>query len=56
MLDRSLDMVASLLAVLKAGGAYLPLDPAYPKERLEFMLADANVGIVLTQKKYQDLL
>ena len=55
MLDRSVDMVVSLLAVLKAGGAYLPLDPTYPKARLEFMLVDANAGIVLTQKKYQDL-
>ncbi len=55
MLDRSVDMVASVLAVLKAGGAYLPLDPAYPKARLEFVLADANAAILLTQKKYQDL-
>ncbi len=55
MLERSVDMVASVLAILKAGGAYLPLDPAYPKARLEFVLADANAAIVLTQKKYQDL-
>ncbi len=56
MLDRSVDMVASVLAVLKAGGAYLPLDPAYPKARLEFVLADANAAILLTQKKYQGLM
>jgi amino acid adenylation domain-containing protein len=48
-IERSLDMVVSLLAVLKAGGAYVPLDPAYPGERLAFMLADANVRVLLTQ-------
>ena len=39
----SLDLVVSLLAVLKAGGAYLPLDPSYPPARLSFMLEDAEV-------------
>ncbi|RNB58932.1 amino acid adenylation domain-containing protein [Brevibacillus gelatini] len=48
--ERSADMLVGLLAILKAGGAYVPLDPAYPKERLDFMLADANVSILLTQK------
>ena len=48
-LDRSVDMVVALLGVLKAGGAYLPLDPAYPSDRLSFMLADAQAGTVLTQ-------
>lgn len=56
LVERSLEMVASLLAVLKAGGAYVPLDPAYPKERLAFMLADARVGIVLSQKKCASLI
>ena len=41
-LERSPELVVALLAVLKAGGAYLPLDPAYPAERLAFMLADAG--------------
>src|SRR5690242_1416929 len=41
-LDRSVDLVVALLAVLKAGGSYLPLDPAYPTDRLAFMLADAD--------------
>jgi amino acid adenylation domain-containing protein len=49
-MERSLVMVVALLAILKAGGAYLPLDPAYPKERLEFMLADAQVPLLLTQQ------
>ncbi|MGM3309125.1 condensation domain-containing protein, partial [Anabaena sp. WFMT] len=47
--ERSLEMVVGLLGILKAGGAYVPLDPAYPPERLEFMLADAQVPILLTQ-------
>ena len=41
-LERSLEVVVSLLGVLKAGGVYLPLDPAYPKQRIGFMLHDAN--------------
>ena len=49
--DRSLDMVVGLLAILKAGAGYVPLDPAYPKERLAFMLEDANVSVVVTQEK-----
>ncbi|MEM7356431.1 MAG: amino acid adenylation domain-containing protein, partial [Acidobacteriota bacterium] len=47
-LDRSADLVIALLACWKAGGAYLPLDPAYPPERLTFMLADADAMAVLT--------
>ena len=49
-LERSLLMVVGILAILKAGGAYVPLDPAYPKERLAFMLKDAQVPVLLTQK------
>jgi amino acid adenylation domain-containing protein/thioester reductase-like protein len=48
--DRSVDMIVALLAILKSGGAYLPLDPAYPRERLAFMLEDAQVSILLTQQ------
>lgn len=47
--ERSVEMVVALLAVLKAGGAYLPLDPDYPSDRLQYMLEDAQVGVVLTQ-------
>ncbi|MGL4879498.1 MAG: non-ribosomal peptide synthetase, partial [Waterburya sp.] len=53
--DRSLAMVVSLLAVLKAGGAYLPLDPSYPPERLRFMVEDSNLAVLLTQTKLLDL-
>jgi pristinamycin I synthase 3 and 4 len=48
-LTRSPEMVIGLLGVLKAGGAYLPLDPDYPPERLAFMLEDAGVAVLLTQ-------
>ena len=49
-LERSSAMVVSFLAVLKAGGAYLPLDSAYPPDRLAFMLRDANAPVLLTQQ------
>ncbi|MEH2107766.1 amino acid adenylation domain-containing protein [Nostoc sp.] len=49
-IERSPLMVVGLLGILKAGGAYVPLDPAYPQERLAFMLEDAQVSVLLTQK------
>ena len=52
--DRSLPMVISLLAVLKAGAAYLPLDPSYPQERLSFMLDDSGCALLLSEAKYAD--
>ncbi len=55
-LDRSLELPIALHAVLKAGGAYLPLDPEYPTERLAFMLADAKTPVVLTQAHLEGLL
>ncbi len=48
-LDRSLEMAAGVLAVLKAGGAFVPLDPTYPSERLAFMVEDVGAPVVLTQ-------
>jgi amino acid adenylation domain-containing protein len=48
-MDRSIAMVTALLAVFKAGAAYLPLDPAYPAERLAFMEADASPLVIITQ-------
>lgn len=47
--ERSLDMLIGLVGILKSGGAYLPLDPAYPLERLAYMMKDAKVEVVLTQ-------
>lgn len=55
-LDRSPAMITSILAVLKAGAAYLPLDPASPTERLAFMLADAAVRVVITQQNLRPVL
>nr|MDZ8284339.1 amino acid adenylation domain-containing protein [Nostoc sp. ChiSLP01] len=48
--ERSLEMVVGLLGILKAGGAYVPIDPTYPQERLSYMLHDAGVKVLLTQK------
>jgi amino acid adenylation domain-containing protein/non-ribosomal peptide synthase protein (TIGR01720 family) len=52
--ERSVELVLGLLGVLKAGGAYLPLDPTYPQERLAFMLADAHPTVLLTATDYAD--
>ncbi|MEP0858563.1 amino acid adenylation domain-containing protein [Trichocoleus sp. DQ-U1] len=49
-MERSLEMVVGLLGILKAGAAYVPLDPFYPPERLAFMLEDAGVPVLLTQQ------
>ncbi|HLH25147.1 MAG TPA: amino acid adenylation domain-containing protein [Chloroflexota bacterium] len=53
-LERSVEMVVALLGVLKAGGAYLPLDPTYPHDRLAFMLDEAAPPVVLTQARLRD--
>lgn len=52
--EPSLSMVVGLLGILKAGAAYVPFDPAYPKDRLDFMFSDSQVSVVLTQKKLVD--
>jgi amino acid adenylation domain-containing protein len=56
LLERSPEMVVSLLATLKAGAAYVPLDPAYPKDRLAFMLEDAQVPLLLTERSLSAML
>jgi len=48
-MERSLELPIALLAVLKAGGAYLPLDPAYPRERLAYILEETRAPVILTQ-------
>ena len=49
-LDRSFEMVVAILAILKAGAAYVPLDPAYPEKRLAFMLDDTRASVLLTEQ------
>ncbi|HEY0605419.1 MAG TPA: amino acid adenylation domain-containing protein, partial [Herpetosiphonaceae bacterium] len=55
-LDRSLELVIGLLGVLKAGGAYVPIDPSYPQERITFLLADAQLGALVTQAALSETL
>ncbi|MFJ4190377.1 amino acid adenylation domain-containing protein [Kitasatospora sp. NPDC089509] len=55
-LDRSVDLVVAVLAVLKSGAAYLPLDPDHPAERLRHLLADAAPMVVLTHRRVRELL
>jgi amino acid adenylation domain-containing protein/non-ribosomal peptide synthase protein (TIGR01720 family) len=50
--ERSFEMVVGLLGILKAGGAYLPLDPSAPRERLLFMMGDAQPQVLLTQQRF----
>ena len=48
--DRSLEMVVGILGILKAGAAFVPMEPTYPRDRLAFMLQDSQVALLLTQK------
>lgn len=49
-LERSIDMIIGLLGILKSGKAYLPIDPEYPSQRIDFILKDADVDVLITQK------
>ncbi|WP_250125832.1 non-ribosomal peptide synthetase [Chroococcidiopsis sp. CCMEE 29] len=51
--ERSCEMIVAVLAILKAGSAYVPFDPTYPPARLEFMLEDTQVPIIVTQEQWQ---
>ncbi|URZ00311.1 non-ribosomal peptide synthetase [Clostridium felsineum] len=51
IVDRSLEMVVSMLAVLKSGAAYLPIDPEYPLDRINYIIEDSKVSLILTKKK-----
>lgn len=52
MLDKSFEMIVGILSILKSGAAYLPIDPEYPNERIDYILAESRPLIVLTQDKY----
>ncbi|WP_020593999.1 non-ribosomal peptide synthetase [Kiloniella laminariae] len=52
--DRSPEMIVALLAVLKSGAAYVPLDPAYPGERLNYLVEDSDISLILTHGKATD--
>ncbi|MBV9788328.1 MAG: amino acid adenylation domain-containing protein, partial [Chloroflexi bacterium] len=54
--EPSIEMIAGLLGILKSGGAYIPLDPAYPQERLAFMAQDSRLQLVLTQQHLSERL
>jgi amino acid adenylation domain-containing protein len=49
-MERSMQMIIGLLAILKAGGTYIPLDPSYPKDRLDYMAEDSKLSVLLTQE------
>jgi amino acid adenylation domain-containing protein len=55
LLERGIEMVVGLLGIIKAGAAYVPLDASYPRARLEYMLRDAAVSVVLTERRWQRL-
>jgi len=55
-LNRSFEMFVSILGVMKAGGAYLPMDPAYPRDRLQYMLEDTAANIIITQRELSECL
>ncbi|KAK9839969.1 hypothetical protein WJX74_001268 [Apatococcus lobatus] len=55
MLDRNASLYVAILAVLKAGGAYLPMDSAYPEDRLSFMASDAGIKVLITSKSLMEV-
>lgn len=54
MVNRSLEMIISILAVLKSGGAYFPIDPTFPKDRIDYMLNNSNAILLLTQEHLEN--
>lgn len=52
MIDKSIEMIIAMLGILKAGAAYLPIDPDYPDDRKRYMLKDSSASILLTEEKY----
>ena len=55
-MERSIEMIIGLLGIIKAGGAYVPLDPKYPQERLGYILEEAHISLIVSEKKLQGIL
>ncbi len=55
-LDRSIEMLVGVLGIIKSGGAYVPIDPAYPSDRISYMLEDAEINLVLSLERHQEVL
>lgn len=55
MVERSMELIIGIMGILKAGGAYLPIDPDYPKDRIDFLINNSNTAILLTGEKIQQL-
>jgi amino acid adenylation domain-containing protein len=55
-LERSIELIVGMLAILKAGGAFVPLDPAWPPDRLRMVAEDANLAAIVTRQRYEDRL
>jgi tyrocidine synthetase-3 len=53
LLERSIDMIIGILGILKTGGAYLPIDPEYPEERITYIIKDSKVRVLVTTPKFQ---
>jgi amino acid adenylation domain-containing protein len=56
LMERSLEMVVAIVAIVKAGLAYVPVDPEYPRDRVRFMIEDAELPLILTQERHRFLL
>ena len=54
--DRSIETIAAILGILKAGAAYVPLDPAYPVERLQYMIEDSQASVIVAHRHLADSL
>ena len=53
MVNRSLEMIIAILAVMKSGGAYIPIDPGFPEDRINYMLSSSSASVLLTNKKLE---
>lgn len=55
-MNRSLDLIVGMLGILKAGAAYLPMDPAYPNDRLQYMAENSGIQLIVSEEEYVDTL